>query len=110
MARLSSEAMQECMRAAFAGLRNETGNACAPQPMLASNSKQRVRARALAKVELLWHLGSPSIDNVWLALQQVSGAENLDEENRDAVHLAMVRNKGQPPANIAEAIVSAAGF
>ena len=70
------------------------------------------KSRALDKVELLCSKAQPpSIEKVWLALQEVvGGAENLSAHRRDRVELAMVRNRGESPTHLATLIVDAAGL
>ena len=70
------------------------------------------RTRAINKVELLCSKPQPpSIEKVWLALQEVvGGAENISAHRRDNVELAMVRNLGEAPTYLATLIVKAAGL
>ena len=70
------------------------------------------KSRALDKVELLCSKAQPpSIEKVWLALQEVvGGAEDLSAHRRDRVELAMVRNRGESPTHLATLIVDAAGL
>ena len=79
----------------------------------ADKESQRVSRNQLLKeqahnsVEILFHGGAPSIDTVWLALQDVMGVENMPCHLRSAVWVAMLRHPNETPLHMATIILEA---
>ena len=67
---------------------------------------QLLKEQAHNSVEILFHGGAPSIDTVWLALQDV--IENMPCHLRSAVWVAMLRHPNETPLHMATIILEAA--
>ena len=76
------------------------------EPRVSRN--QFLKEQAHNSVEILFlHKPPPSIDTVWLALQEVMGVENMPGHLRNAVWVAMLRNPNETPFHMATLILEA---